>query len=502
MGWRSSRVAVVRNIAAETELLKELFLAGARRAKGSVHLETITVTKAALLPLVLELGRRGWIVEAEGKLYRTGGTFNLSVSSGIDWFQVDGAVRFGSQELALPKILSRVQKGTNLVRIADGSMGVLPDEWMRQVGLLKGLGTKEDDAYRFGRNQGWVLNAMLASQPYVSTDTAFDDYRQKLESFEGIAALHEPASFGGTLRPYQREALGWFEFLRDFGLGGCLADDMGLGKTVELLAYLELLRINGKVEGPHLVVAPRSVLGNWLREGQKFAPEMTFIDASGAERQQRLRQLEAGDVALITYGTLRRDIFLLKDISFDTITLDESQAIKNSQSQTAQSSRLLQARQRIALSGTPIENNLGELWSLFEFLNPGMLGTSRTFQKFAVGSDDPDAGMEMLARSIRPFVLRRTKGASPTRPPEEGRANPLLRNGQGARYALSGAARVLSSTAAAIQGGGSGGHRRTRGLQRLRWPECRWPQYYASPGGAIATASARLSPGASRQRTH
>ncbi|MEE9179441.1 MAG: DEAD/DEAH box helicase, partial [Vicinamibacteria bacterium] len=421
-GWASSHNAIARDTEAEVELLKELFAAGARRVRDSHDLSQISTTKSGLRRMVVELGRRNWIVEAEGKSYRTGGTFSLSVSSGIDWFQVAGTIDFDGHQVALPKILSRIQRGSNLIELGDGSVGVLPDEWLHQVGLLASLGQAQGESWRFARSQGWILNALLSAKPDVTMDRDFEAYRDKLAAFDGIRPQQESKSFQGTLRNYQREALGWLTFLRDFGLGGCLADDMGLGKTIEWLAFLESLRSAKGAKGPHLVIVPRSVVGNWLREAQKFTPKLRVIDCSRAERQDRLQNLQEADIALTTYGTLRRDILLLSDIAFDTIALDEAQAIKNAQSQTAKSAKLLQARQRIALSGTPIENNIGELWSLFDFLNPGMLGNTKRFQTLAltgtrVASDK--TALSILATALRPFVLRRTKEQVLTDLPEK-----------------------------------------------------------------------------------
>jgi SNF2 family DNA or RNA helicase len=212
----------------------------------------------------------------------------------------------------------------------------------------------------------------------------------------------------GRLRDYQRDALGWFAFLRRFGFGGCLADDMGLGKTVMVLAWLDRLRARREAGAPSLVVVPRSVVFNWIEEALRFAPRLRVLDFSGAGRQTT--GLDDYDLVLTTYGTLRRDALLLKDVEFEYVILDEAQTIKNSATASAKAARLLRAKHRLALSGTPIENHLGELWSLFEFLNPGLLGSSTAFSRHGVTAArrDPEA-MEVLSRGVRPFILRRTK---------------------------------------------------------------------------------------------
>jgi len=209
-------------------------------------------------------------------------------------------------------------------------------------------------------------------------------------------------------------ALGWFAFLRRFGFGGCLADEMGLGKTVMVLAALEARRLERQTDGtphrPSLIVVPRSLVFNWLQEAARFAPGLRMLDATGGRRGEAFDTLGEHDVVVVTYGTLRRDIGRLKDITFDYAILDEAQAIKNARTAAARSARLLKASHRLALSGTPVENHLGELWSLFEFLNPGMLGSATAFTgaRTVDGLDDEEM-LTIVGRGLRPFILRRTK---------------------------------------------------------------------------------------------
>jgi SNF2 family DNA or RNA helicase len=299
------------------------------------------------------------------------------------------------------------------VPLKDGSFGVVPEDWLDRYGALAGLGEAQHGSLRFRRNQVGLLDALLASQPEARVDEAFARARAELRAFEGIAPEAPPASFQGELRPYQREGLGWLRFLRRFGFGGCLADDMGLGKTVQVLALLEALRAergDAPAPGPTLVVVPRSLVFNWRQEAARFAPGLRVLDHSRYDRDEDAR-LDGADVVLTTYGTLRRDILKLKEVRFDLVVLDEAQAIKNAGSESAKAVRLLQATHRLALSGTPVENHLRELWSLFEFLNPGMLGSGTAFGALIAGSarDAEPEARELLAAALRPFILRRTK---------------------------------------------------------------------------------------------
>jgi superfamily II DNA or RNA helicase len=360
----------------------------------------------------------GWHVEAEGKVYRKPGAFHMEVTSGIDWFDLDGTVAFGDTVAHLPELLAALQRGEDAVRLGDGSYGVLPEEWLKKYGLLAGLGTVQEDRLRFSRSQVGLVDALLAAQPEAAYDEAFARARDELRRFEGVEPADPPAGFTGRLRDYQREGLGWLDFLRRFGFGGCLADDMGLGKTVQVLALLEQrrqLRAQAAPEaadrpGPSLAVVPKSLVFNWQQEAARFTPHLRVLDHTGVGRVKAGEHFDDYDLILTTYGTLRRDALDFKDRTFDYCILDEAQAIKNAGSESAKAARLLRASHRLALSGTPVENHLGELWSLFEFLNPGLLGRASAFRQGGTAARNPDPQTrELLARALRPYILRRTK---------------------------------------------------------------------------------------------
>jgi SNF2 family DNA or RNA helicase len=196
------------------------------------------------------------------------------------------------------------------------------------------------------------------------------------------------------------------QFLREFGFGGCLADDMGVGKTAQVLATLEARRAEGK--GPSLVVVPKSVMFNWRQESERFTPRLRVLEHHGTARDAS--QIPKYDLVLTTYGTMLRDAPSLAKMEFDYVVLDEAQAIKNATTASSKAVRLLRGKHRLALSGTPVENHLGELWSLFEFLNPGMLGEARLLQMAGGMARNPsEEARQLLAHALRPFILRRTK---------------------------------------------------------------------------------------------
>ena len=370
------------------------------------------------LPVAVRaLTSEGWHVEAEGRTYRAASHFSLSVASGIDWFDLTATADFGGVTAALPQLLRALRRGESMVVLDDGTLGLLPEEWLQKHALLAAMGTESGDKLRFERRQAGLLDALLLAEPDVKVDRVFEKARGELGRFEGVAPEKAPRAFKGDLRPYQEAGLGWLNFLRRFGFGGCLADDMGLGKTVQVLAMLEGRR--SKAERPSLVVMPKSLIWNWGQEAARFTPRLKLLAHVGADRSREAPALTEVDLVLTTYGTMRSDIALLREIEFDTVILDEAQAIKNVASESAKAARLLRGAHRLALSGTPIENHIGELWSLFEFLNPGMLGAASAFEGVTKRGRPSAESLAVLSRALRPFILRRTKEVvAPELPPK------------------------------------------------------------------------------------
>ena len=331
--------------------------------------------------VVRELLAAGWHVEAEGKLFRRPGASRMDVTSGVDWFELHGEVNYGESKARLPELLEALRRGDKMVRLDDGTYGMLPEEWLERTGMFARLGEPQNGHIRFRKNQAGLLDALLAAQPEASCDATFARIRDQLSTFQGVHPAAQPAGFVGQLRDYQCQGLGWMEFLRSFSFGGCLADDMGVGKTAQVLALLETrreLRAAGERLPPSLVVVPKSLVFNWKEEAKRFTPQLRVLDYTGLARIGE--DFSAYDVVLTTYGTLRRDASHLKDVEFDYVVLDEAQAVKNASTESAKAVRLLRGEHRLALSGTPVENHLGELFSLFEFLNPGMLSEGGVFR--------------------------------------------------------------------------------------------------------------------------
>ncbi len=405
-----TRRIFVRDPTFETRALTRLEPVGFRAPNPQEDRAIDAVIPAAQLPnAARELFRAGWQVEAEGHVLKAMSESRFKVSSGVDWFEVTGRFDFGDSSATLPELLAAAQSKDGFVRLGDGSYGVLPEDWLARHLPFAEFGRAEDDGFRFVMSQSALLDALLDGEANVDRDAFFMEMQAKLRAFQGVEPRRAPAGFTGTLRTYQEEGLGWLNFLRDFRFGGCLADDMGLGKTVQVLALLEERRASGETPRlPSLVVAPRSVLRNWVEEAERFTPKLRVLDYSGLQRKDNVGSFSDYDVVVTTYGTLRRDVLALKDLEFDYVILDEAQAVKNPRSLASRACRLMKARHHLALSGTPIENHLGELWALFEFLNPGLLGGSSRFKSLAAGRGAPETA-ELLGRALRPFILRRTK---------------------------------------------------------------------------------------------
>lgn len=298
-------------------------------------------------------------------------------------------------------VLAAWSSGRSLVPLLDGGYAPLPADWLaKHGGLLREILEARDPNGRVDRRATAALVELLEeARGEVPPD--LQRLRRFLEGDENIPTGPLPKGFDGKLRPYQEAGVRWLRFLRAVDLSGVLADDMGLGKTIQALAAM----VDAK--GKHLVIAPTSVLQNWAREAQRFAPNLRVCIYHGPQRKID----ERAHVVLTSYALLRLDVQELKSREWTYVVLDEAQAIKNPDSQTARSARELRARHRLCLTGTPIENRLEELWSLFRFLMPGFLGSLDAFrERFARPIENGDAkARDALRRRVRPYILRRLK---------------------------------------------------------------------------------------------
>ncbi len=236
---------------------------------------------------------------------------------------------------------------------------------------------------------------------------------RKLRDFKGIEEVEPPPMLQAELRNYQQQGLNWLQFLREYNLGGVLADDMGLGKTVQTLAHLLVEKNSGRMQSPCLIVAPTSLMGNWRREAQRFTPDLSVVILQGSERHQHFDSISEYDLVLTTYPLLSRDTEVLQQHDYHYLILDEAQTIKNPRAKSARLVRTLKANHRLCLTGTPMENHLGELWALFDFLMPGFLGNYQFFNRHyrtSIEKHGDNDKRRLLSKRVKPFMLRRTKG--------------------------------------------------------------------------------------------
>jgi superfamily II DNA or RNA helicase len=338
---------------------------------------------------------------------------NARVSSGVDWLSVK--VQYESEGVGVDREeLERVlREGKKYVRLSDNSFAPIDAERVkalldREIELIVAAGkTGKIPLSQAGRVQELLehaANSMVAP--------GARELFEKLAKIDEIKAAKKPKGLKATLRPYQEQGLSWLRFIHEISSGGVLADDMGLGKTLETIALLLSLKNDAKDEALRvLIVAPTSVVTNWVREIERFGPALTTALWHGAGRRDQTDELENSNVIITSYALLRRDIDLLKKLRLDYAILDEAQAIKNPLSATAQAAKELAATRRLALTGTPIENRLSEIWSIFDFVSPGLLGPLPKFEeRYARPIEQGNSERAARLRSIiHPFILRRTK---------------------------------------------------------------------------------------------
>lgn len=417
-----------RDVDAEHEAHDALKSYGLKRGteEGVMALRKATHPVDFLLRHVPRLAEAGYTVFGEEELAtarvnRATPTLSFNVSTGIDWFDVAAVAHFGDLEVSLKDIRRAVRKKERYIKLADGSIGAIPDEWLERYARLFALTEETDEGLRLGNAQVTLLDQMLEDVDGSVVDDEFKRRRDRLRDFSSITQHPLPKGLNAELRPYQKAGFDWLHFLHEYGFGGCLADDMGLGKTLEALAFLLSLKEEGAAEGPSLIVMPRSLLFNWQREAARFTPDLKILMHADTDRVTDLDAMDGYDLVLTTYGVMLRDVDALRKKRFHYVILDEAQAIKNPISKTARAARLLQTDHRLALTGTPVENSTAELWSLFAFLNPGLLGgldNFRTEFTTPIERHQSTEAADVLRRMVYPFILRRTKGQVAAELPE------------------------------------------------------------------------------------
>jgi non-specific serine/threonine protein kinase len=338
-------------------------------------------------------------------------TTKLYISSNTDWFDAKVEISFGDQKVSVQDIKNMLSNKQQFVPLKDGSLGVLPEKWLNKYSLLFKVGEGKVDNLKLSKYHFSILDELYEQRDEEELVFKLEEKFEKIREKYSIADVPPPGHLSPILRPYQVSGFQWLNYLHDVQWGGILADDMGLGKTIQTLSFLQHLKEkNGKLLA--LVVCPTTLLYNWQNELKKFTPSLSFQIHHGGTRSKSQLFKDPVEVIITTYGTLRSDIKMFSEVKFDYVILDESQAIKNPSSKVTKAACLLQATNKLCLSGTPLQNNTFDIYAQMNFLNPGMLGTVEYFKhNFSMPIDkfDEKEQKEHLRKFVFPFILRRTK---------------------------------------------------------------------------------------------
>lgn len=344
-------------------------------------------------------------------------TLDIEVVEDNDWFDVRAFANFGPYKIPFIQLRDHILNRIQEFKLPNGEIAIIPEEWFAQYEHLFQFAINKE-TLQLNKTHIGVLHE-------ISEHTALTMSKklQNLSNFEEIPNVEQPKDFNGELRPYQQAGYNWFHFLQEFNFGGVLADDMGLGKTVQTLALLQRQKEESKSTDhakTSLLILPTSLVYNWHKEAQRFAPHLRILLHTGSNRFKDPFAFSHFDLVITTYGIARSDEELLSKFFFNYIILDESQNIKNPTSKSFKAIKLFKSRHKLALSGTPIENSVSDIWSQMHFTNPGLLGNYSFFQKEFVlpieKKKDEDVAKRLQA-IIKPFILRRTKNQVATELP-------------------------------------------------------------------------------------
>jgi len=373
--------------------------------------------------------QRAWEVTLEERLERSTAqnleriepAFKIT-PSGVQWFDLD--VSFNSksgQRFSAAEIQRLLLSGQSHTQLKNGKTALIDTgavEELQEV-LLDCSPQQHDSGFRLSNTQAGFLDSTLARQPGWQAHAPADwKERARLQSGETILECPPLGELENVLRPYQKAGVAWLHFLRQNSFGGILADEMGLGKTLETLALLQSNRAGGAIASdnapslPSLIICPTSLVFNWVNEARKFTPALKVLPLEGTGRHGLFPEIRAHDLVVTSYALIRRDAERYRDLQFDTVVLDEAQHIKNRQTQNAQAVKAIRAWHRLVLTGTPLENSVLDLWSIFDFLMPGYLGSAPDFREryeLPLARDKNPDVQDRLARRLRPFILRRLK---------------------------------------------------------------------------------------------
>lgn len=381
------------------------------------------------IPLLVE---QGWIIETNEDFkinFQTADDWHADIEeTNNDWFEMNFQVKINGQTMPLLPLIMPVLENYDIndlpenlsIPIEEHTYVNIPSSQLKPFldivyELFDSSKINEDGSLTLSRFNAASLAELEASHYgifSINGGKALIETGKKLKNFKGIENVPTPVGLDAILRDYQQQGLNWLQFLREYNFAGILADDMGLGKTVQTLAHLLIEKESGRMTSPCLIIAPTSLMGNWRREAARFTPDLTVLTLQGVDRKQHFDKINNHDLILTTYPLLPRDKETLLAVNYHYLVLDEAQVIKNPKSQAARTVREIEATHRLCLTGTPMENHLGELWAQFDFLMPGFLGDSTFFKKTyrtPIEAHGDQQQRERLSNRLKPFMLRRTK---------------------------------------------------------------------------------------------
>lgn len=342
---------------------------------------------------------------------------SLEINENNDWFDVLAKVYFGEYEIPFMTIRKYLKNGIKQFELPNGEIAVIPAEWLTQYSELFSFVEEHDTHLILKKHHVTLVNTL---QEGNLAEVVMSRKLEQLKQFESLTDEPLPSGLKGELRHYQKSGYNWLKFLNSYKFGGCLADDMGLGKTIQTLTLL--LNQTEEGNGTSLLVCPTSLVFNWEQEAKKFAPKLKILNFTGSYRNKNIESFSNYDVVLTSYGTIRIDIDMLQKFYFNYIILDESQAIKNPNSIIAQDVSDLKSKNKLVLTGTPIENSTMDLWSQMNFVNPGLLGTQQFFKNQFLNPIEKKKDIEKVKKLhalVKPFILRRKKNQVATELPEK-----------------------------------------------------------------------------------
>ena len=337
---------------------------------------------------------------------------HIYISSHTDWFDAKVDIIFGDQKVSVAEVKKALANKQQFVQLNDGTLGILPEEWLKKYSLLFRVGEGRTDNLKLSRYHLSVIDELYENRNEEELTIELEEKYSRIREFDKIKEIEAPENLQPILRPYQVAGFQWLNYLSEVSWGGILADDMGLGKTVQALSFLQHYYEEHDGDLRALVVCPTTLIYNWENEIKKFTPSLEYYIHHGSIRNRNIEELKKHHVIITTYGTLRSDIKIFTQIPLDYVILDESQAIKNPSSKVTKAASLLHAKNRLCMSGTPLQNNTFDIYAQMNFLNPGMLGSMEFFrQEFAIPIDKfgENEQKEHLKKILYPFILRRTK---------------------------------------------------------------------------------------------